>query len=199
MKGVWFTTIQDILGGNVDFCNTKIVPSEQLIPAAKYLAADADTKRVLMVISSDGEHAEVNGITNAINFFPNLNALKWGDSSYNGSHILIWKCEASSSVAYFSELKQTKPLYPSDRQDDNQLQLSALAFSPVSCPYTFDKERAQTVFLMAREIKPDVVLFGLSVVTNKESIRIILEQRLQVAPTCRVAFVGRHPQAACIP
>jgi len=131
-KSVWITTIQEILEGNTEFCNTQIIPLLELIPAAKHFSVDADTKRVLIVISSDGEHAEINRNTDALDFFPNAKSLEWSGPCFHGTQELVWKCEASS-VAYFSELHH--------KNEDNKSQLSAVAFSPLACPYTFHNKQ----------------------------------------------------------
>jgi len=80
---------------------------------------------------------------------------------------------------------------PRDRPREPQsFSLSAVAFSPVSCPYTFDRERARSVFTVGNNTTPDVVLFGDGIAHNRESTRVISEERRRVAPTCRIAFLG---------
>lgn len=178
----WFTTVND--AQNVGFDRTAILPRgvASLLLGADLLAVN-DASNILMVMSSEYDHADVDRGTTLMtsHFLPMDDALKWCNVPSRG-WALMWRPRDVTEMAYFRVQVRSK-IAPSAR-------LSVVAFPAVSCSHTFEKERARAVFVVANDTKPDVVLFGAGIAENRESMRTILEERRRVLPTCRIAFVG---------
>lgn len=184
----WFTTVNDALNEEVGFDRTAILPRgvcSLFIGADELASDDANTNSILMVMSSEHDHADVDRYTTLTrrHFHPMDDSLKWHNVPSEG-WALVWKPRDGTEMAYFHGV-QRRYIIPRE-----VTQLSVAAFSAVPCSHTFDAERARAVFVVAKDTRPDVVLFGAGVAENQESMRTILEERRRVAPTCRIAFLG---------
>lgn len=183
----WFTTIKHVLDGETEFKNSAILPAGTLISGAELIASNTEkSQNVLMVVSNVSDHATVSSETTFVRHVrPMDQNFKW----YNGRD-LIWSPRDPNAMAYICGLMRN-PLNVYNRERPSlPTQLSAVVFAPVQrLTYSFDRERARAVFMVAHHVNPDVVLFGDGIATHEESMRMILEERRQIAPMCRIAFI----------